>query len=351
MQHMKHKLHTRRLHATHAGITALQFVTCNRSTLLSQGRDGAIKQWNVSAEGALSRVPLQVIETGSYNFCRMAIYMPEGPARNLLQQQARQSSPDDMSHNLHAEAPNPQRNNNAPAAMSDMGDCSQLHTELASSTHSEEHTTVGTASAALVAIAGHDPAVLEIWNLQTGAPLKQLHQPEGVKHGMCMAVQLFSQTAQHTLYALIGYEDGDVAVWDVFQSNLLISKKLHDEPVMALAVDATGKGGICAAADNKVHCFSVDLPAQQFTLQATLEVKQQGIADICIRQDQRLFATAGWDGKIRVFHYKKQKALAVLQYHKKGLTALAFDARGQRLVSASRDCNIALWSVFQSDSI
>ncbi|KAA6423125.1 MAG: guanine nucleotide-binding subunit beta 1 protein [Trebouxia sp. A1-2] len=262
----------------------------------------------------------------------MAIYMPEGPARNLLQQQARQSSPDDMSHNLHAEAPNPQRNNNAPAAMSDMGDCSQLHTELASSTHSEEHTTVGTASAALVAIAGHDPAVLEIWNLQTGAPLKQLHQPEGVKHGMCMAVQLFSQTAQHTLYALIGYEDGDVAVWDVFQSNLLISKKLHDEPVMALAVDATGKGafqshayltpppvwkvpagGICAAADNKVHCFSVDLPAQQFTLQATLEVKQQGIADICIRQDQRLFATAGWDGKIRVFHYKKQKALAVLQ--------------------------------------
>lgn len=50
--------------------------------------------------------------------------------------------------------------------MSDMGDCSQLHTELASSTHSEEHTTVGTASAALVAIAGHDPAVLEIWNLQ-----------------------------------------------------------------------------------------------------------------------------------------------------------------------------------------
>ena len=195
-----------------------------------------------------------------------------------------------------------------------------------------------------------------------------------------------------------------------------------------------------------MHCFSLDLPAQQFTLTATLEVKQQGIADVCIRQDQRLFATAGWDGKIRVFHYKKQKTLAVLQvsfvvsfscaracdiitlnqlctfceaataalsfiaeyrqrghmqsllghvsigqtscdspvcfgadcclltlmvvgsnkkfmlvlkhacvfamqYHKKGLTALAFDSRGQRLVSASRDGNIALWSVFQSDSV
>jgi hypothetical protein len=80
--------------------------------------------------------------------------------------------------------------------------------------------------------------------VQTGAPMKQLHQTEGVKHGMCMAVQLFNQTARHTLYALVGYEDGEVAVWDVLQGNLLISKHLHDEPVMAVAVDATGQGAI-----------------------------------------------------------------------------------------------------------
>ena len=48
-------------------------------------------------------------------------------------------------------------------------------------------------------------------------------------------------------------------------------------------------------------------------LHASLEVKQQGIADICIRQDQRVFATAGWDGKVRVFHHKKFRPLAVLQ--------------------------------------
>ncbi len=59
---------------------------------------------------------------------------------------------------------------------------------------------------------------------------------------MCMAVQLFNQPARHTLYALVGYEDGEVAVWDVFQGDLLISKHLHDEPVMAVAVDATGEG-------------------------------------------------------------------------------------------------------------
>ena len=114
----------------------------------------------------MCREPLQVIETGSYNFCRMAIYMREGPTENLLQQQARQSSPDNMSPRLQAEAPKPQHKINAPAAMSDMASCSQLHSKLASSMYAEEDTVVETASAALVAIAGHDPAVLEIWNLQ-----------------------------------------------------------------------------------------------------------------------------------------------------------------------------------------
>ncbi len=94
-------------------------------------------------------------------------------------------------------------------------------------------------------------------------------------------------------------------------------------------------GGICAAADNKVHCFSLDLTAQQFTLKATLEVKQQGIADIRIRQDQRLFATAGWDGKIRVFHYKKQKALAVLQV---SFVVSFCCARASDIISLSRLC-------------
>jgi len=96
-------------------------------------------------------------------------------------------------------------------------------------------------------------------------------------------------------------------------------------------------GGICAAADNKVHCFSLDLPAQQFILKTTLEVKQQGIADICIRQDQRLFATAGWDGKIRVFHYQKQKALAVLQV---SFVAPFFRTRGCEIISLNRLCTL-----------
>lgn len=37
----------------------------------------------------------------------------------------------------------------------------------------------------------------------------------------------------------------------------------------------------------------------------------------------------------------------VMQYHRKGVTALAFQPHNQCLVSASRDGTIAIWSVFQ----
>lgn len=58
---------------------------------------------------------------------------------------------------------------------------------------------------------------------------------------MCMAVQLYVESRQDTLHALVGYEDGTVAVWDVAAGHILASKQLHAEPVMAVAV-ADGSG-------------------------------------------------------------------------------------------------------------
>lgn len=80
--------------------------------------------------------------------------------------------------------------------------------------------------------------------MQSGSLLKQLQQPVGIKHGMCMAVQLYKPQDSQSLYALMGYEDGEVAVWDVFQTRMLGSKHVHDEPVMAVYVDAAGTGDL-----------------------------------------------------------------------------------------------------------
>jgi WD40 repeat protein len=92
--------------------------------------------------------------------------------------------------------------------------------------------------------------------------------------------------------------------------------------------------------------FAMDWAACKLTQRASLQLKSPGIAAVAVRQDGRIAASAGWDKQLRVWHYAKARPLAVLQYHRAGLTDVAFHARTQRLASASRDGSIALWSVY-----
>lgn len=55
----------------------------------------------------------------------------------------------------------------------------------------------------------------------------------------------------------------------------------------------------------------------------TVSTKHSGQQSLRIRSDGRIFATAGWDSKIRVYSCKTMKELAVLQWHKVGCYAVA----------------------------
>ena len=84
-----------------------------------------------------------------------------------------------------------------------------------------------------------------------------------------------------------------------------------------------------------------------------------------------IFATAGWDGKIRIYDTKRLRELAVLKWHKEGCYAVDFGLVGQAVsmqnggdentVSAlreererarhwvaagSKDGKVSLWDVF-----
>lgn len=55
-----------------------------------------------------------------------------------------------------------------------------------------------------------------------------------------------------------------------------------------------------------------------------VNTKHSGQQSLAIRSDGRLFATAGWDSKIRVYSAKSLKELAVLKWHQVGCYAVAF---------------------------
>ncbi|KAM0348602.1 hypothetical protein ACHAPU_004036 [Fusarium lateritium] len=56
----------------------------------------------------------------------------------------------------------------------------------------------------------------------------------------------------------------------------------------------------------------------------TINTKHSGQQSLDIRSDGRIFATAGWDSKVRVYSSKTMKELAVLKWHQVGCYAVAF---------------------------
>ncbi|CAG7560435.1 unnamed protein product [Fusarium equiseti] len=55
-----------------------------------------------------------------------------------------------------------------------------------------------------------------------------------------------------------------------------------------------------------------------------INTKHSGQQSLDIRSDGRIFATAGWDSKVRVYSTKTMKELAVLKWHQVGCFAVAF---------------------------
>lgn len=51
--------------------------------------------------------------------------------------------------------------------------------------------------------------------------------------------------------------------------------------------------------------------------------KHSGQQGLRIRSDGKIFATAGWDARVRVYSAKKMKEIAVLKWHKMGCYAVA----------------------------
>ena len=94
--------------------------------------------------------------------------------------------------------------------------------------------------------------------LQTGSRLQRFLQPEGTKLGMCMAVvfcQLLGDEAGSP-HLLAAYEGGHVVLWDAEQPLAPVASiRGHEEPVMALALQPSGKGGRppCARHDHERH--------------------------------------------------------------------------------------------------
>ncbi|KAG0230729.1 ASTRA complex subunit [Actinomortierella wolfii] len=136
------------------------------------------------------------------------------------------------------------------------------------------------------------------------------------------------------LNLLVGYEDGSLSLFqeekvsyasDSQQStmSLVWTFKGHREPVLSIALSSSREFAISCGSDNNLIRYTLANKTQGApeTLQCSL--KSNGIAEVQIRDDDKILALAGWDGKIRIFSCKTLKPLAVLIHHRESLYSIA----------------------------
>ncbi|KAJ5782843.1 hypothetical protein N7457_004617 [Penicillium paradoxum] len=196
-----------------------------------------------------------------------------------------------------------------------------------------------------------DSGGVDIFHLPSERRISTIPSDQSIKTGMLMAVSLFVSPSGD-LYVASAYEDGHVMVlvhrgalrtahfereyiignpvkWD-----RLYAGRPHTQPVLSLDVSASRDYFISSSADALIVKHPIPtitsagyIPTAGYTEESPLKVvntKHSGQQGLQIRSDGKVFATAGWDSRIRVYSGKTMKELAVLKWHKDGCYSVAF---------------------------
>ncbi|KAK1427270.1 hypothetical protein QVD17_15953 [Tagetes erecta] len=319
--------------AAHGIISVSTSPSIGNNKVISQGKDGTVRCWDIE-HGELSRTPSVSIDANTYHFCKLSLVKrASGDTKNSDKltphhvKEATEASSQEIYHGVQEEAENSKIHKN--------DDCQE--------------------GRPYVAMAGAECSEVEIWDLNAAERIARLPHSSGASKndftrgkGMCMAVQAFLPSeAQGFLHVLAGYEDGTMGWWDLRNPGVpLTSVRFHSEPVLSFSMDGMFNGGVSGGADDKIVIFTLDLSLGSCILKKEISLERPGIAGTSIRADGKIFGTAGWDHRIRIYNYKKGTPLAILKYHRATCNSVSFAADCKQMASASEDTTVALWELY-----
>lgn len=153
---------------------------------------------------------------------------------------------------------------------------------------------------------------------------------------MAMALALLDRPDGLTLVA--AYEDGAAVVARLLRGRdaswaVTYTARCHSQPVLSLDVLPDQTGFITSGADDVLAKHPIPpSPAAAAVAAAqprseplqVLHTKHAGQQGLRVRSDGLVFATAGWDARMRVYATATMREVAVLKWHQVGCYAAAF---------------------------
>lgn len=152
---------------------------------------------------------------------------------------------------------------------------------------------------------------------------------------------------------LAGYEAGWIYLWDLNTSQC-ISKLETKEFPMSIDYHLEQQRGICGNASNVIQIFSIGKKDLNLTHKTDINIKNPGINRVQTRSDGKVFASAGWDGNIRIFSWYSLRPLVVLTEHGSAVQDLVYSSQKVSLWNANLmaagalDGAISLWNLYNS---
>lgn len=207
----------------------------------------------------------------------------------------------------------------------------------------------------LLASASGDESV-RIWDVETGREVAQLKS-----HGDVVSAVAFSPDGK---WVVSGNGVSKLRSWPI---NVVFwrTSDWREDHAIGLPVDnMRGQQGVTGlsfspdsrrllacgvgpgSAGNHVRVFDVARGSQEFALQA-----DNGFAKAVFSPDGRLIATAGFDGKARLWDSASGKEAQPPHQHESWVTAVAFSPNGDTLLVADANRNATLWSVASGQKI
>ncbi|KAF9532526.1 WD40-repeat-containing domain protein [Crepidotus variabilis] len=144
-----------------------------------------------------------------------------------------------------------------------------------------------------------------------------------------------SSSMTGNLRLLAAYENGSVVLREYTRSSKDMSVegrgwdviwkfKLHVETIMAMKVSRVNYFALTVSADHIIGYYDLTEDKPRDSRGVAHRTKHPGNGSVAIRDDGKVCAVGGWDGKIRLYSTKSFKPLGTLRYHKEAAQCIQF---------------------------